>query len=171
MDKELLTGIWPWWIGGPAIGIFMFLFLIVTGNFLGVSTGLVNLCKIGLPTKNMKFFEKDAFKKIYDWRFLFVAGLILGGFISMLLSGHISFNFNKGFETLGAIFPGYLKYIVLFIGGILIGFGARFAGGCTSGHSIMGISQLETASLVTTFFFMLSGFLVTNIIFYFLGGR
>jgi len=169
MFKTIFIDIWPWWAGGAAIGLFIFLFFIFTGNPLGVSTGCVNLCKITLPTKGMKFFEKEAFKNKFDWRFLFVIGLIAGGFLSITLSKDLTFNFDKGFTMLATIFPGYLKYIMLFIGGILVGFGARFAGGCTSGHGIVGNAQLALPSFISTICFMIGGFLMINILFRLLG--
>jgi uncharacterized membrane protein YedE/YeeE len=70
---------------------------------------------------------------------------------------------------LATIFPGYLKYIMLFIGGILVGFGARFAGGCTSGHGIVGNAQLALPSFISTICFMIGGFLMINILFRLLG--
>jgi len=169
MFKTIFIDIWPWWAGGAAIGLFIFLFFVFTGNPLGVSTGCVNLCKITLPTKGMKFFDKEAFKNKFDWRFFFVVGLIAGGFISITLSKDLTFNFDKGFTMLATIFPGYLKYIMLFAGGILVGFGARFAGGCTSGNGIVGNAQLALPSFISTICFMIGGFLMINILFRLLG--
>lgn len=163
---------WPWWAGGLAIGSFMFFFYIFTGNGLGISTGYVNLCKLALPTKNLSFFQKESFKDIFDWKFVFVIGLVTGGFISNFLVEGMggTFNFTKGFEMMNEVFPGYFKYIVLFIGGILIGFGARFAGGCTSGHAMLGNSQLNLSSFIATICFMISAFITVNILFRLLGG-
>lgn len=171
MYEAIFVNTWPWWAGGLAIGSFIFLFFIFTGNALGVSSGCVNLCKIAFPTKNLKFFQKAAFKNIYDWRFLFVTGLVIGGLISSLVSGHFGFNFDKGFETLATVFPGSLKFIILFFGGLLVGFGARFAGGCTSGHGMVGNAQLSPSSFISTICFMIAGFIVTNLIFRVLGGN
>lgn len=163
---------WPWWAGGLAIGSFMFFFYVFTGNGLGISTGFVNLCKIALPTKNLAFFQKDAFKNVFDWKFVFVIGLIIGGLISNFWVEGMGgdFNFTKGFTMMEQVFPGYTKYIVLFLGGILVGFGARFAGGCTSGHAMLGNSQLELSSFISTICFMVSAFITVNILFRLFGG-
>ncbi|HPZ09350.1 MAG TPA: YeeE/YedE thiosulfate transporter family protein [Candidatus Eremiobacteraeota bacterium] len=169
MFETIFVSVWPWWAGGVAIGLFIFLFFIFTGNPLGVSTGCVNLCKITLPTKGLKFFEKEAFKNKFDWRFLFVMGLIIGGLLSITLGKDLTFNFEKGFTMLATIFPGYLKYVMLFAGGILVGFGARFAGGCTSGHGIVGNAQFLLPSFISTICFMIGGFLMMNILFRVIG--
>jgi len=170
MYKQFFVDTWPWWAGGISIGLFVFLLAYLTGQGLGVSTGYVNLCKLTLPVKKYKFFNTDDFKDIFNWRFFFVIGIILGGLGAGLAAGNYYADFRKGFEMMNQVFPGNTKYIALFIGGILVGFGARFAGGCTSGHSILGMAQLSPSSIISTICFLAAGFATANILYRLIGG-
>jgi uncharacterized membrane protein YedE/YeeE len=99
----------------------------------------------------------------------FMIGIVLGGAAAALLSGGLSLTFSTGLYDLVA--SSILAKALLFtLGGVLIGYGARVAGGCTSGHSIVGIAQLAPSSLIATLGFMLTGFAVTNLLMRALGG-
>jgi len=82
--QTVFVNIWPWWAGGLAIGLFVFLFFKLTGNALGASTGYMNICKLVLPTRNHPFFSKT---NPFDWRLFFAAGIVAGGFVSTVLAG------------------------------------------------------------------------------------
>jgi len=143
---------WPWWIGGAAIGAFVLLFLRFEHKLLGVSTGYSDLC--ALP------YDRGARS---SWRIPFIAGIVLGGLASVLLGGG-SPSFAMGaFDTIWGANPA-VKIPVLLVAGILIGFGTRSAGGCTSGHGIVGVAQGARSSLIATATFMATGFAVTQLI-------
>jgi hypothetical protein len=169
MDSGFLTVTWPWWVGGLAVGFFVFLFLIVTGNALGVSTGYVNLCQLAFPKPkgSEAYYEKEVGRNSFNWRFFFLVGILIGGGVAAVLGGHLDPSMNRGFESLASVFPGYSMYAVLLVGGMMVGFGARLAGGCTSGHSIQGMALLAYSSFVATLCFMAAAILSSNVVFRF----
>jgi len=170
MYQTIFIDTWPWWAGGIAIGLFVFLFFIVTGKTLGVSTGYVNLCQLALPVKKLSFFQSPAYGESSRWRLFFIIGMVGGGFISALAAHTAGFSLDKGFQAMAPVFPGPVKYLVLFLGGLFLGFGARLAGGCTSGHGIVGMAQMALPSVISTIFFMISGIILANLIFRVIGG-
>jgi uncharacterized protein len=141
---------WPWWVTGPLIGLSVPLMVLVGGRNLGISSSFRHLCSALLPRST------SAYLRAYDWRkeawsLVFVAGLALGGCVAtFLLSSHPRPLLPPELHDP----PGALQ---LFGGGILIGFGTRYAAGCTSGHSIMGLSNLQKASLAATLAFFAGG--------------
>jgi hypothetical protein len=158
---------WPWWVAGPAIGIFVTAFAAATGNAVGVSGCYGSACARLIPS--LSFFRKSSFGE--PWRLPFLLGMPLGGLAGALLAGPLGVVASMGlFDT---VFTSRMdvKLAVLFAGGLMVGFGARWAGGCTSGHSIMGISQGQKASMVITVGFMAAGMLAANLLFRVLGGR
>lgn len=147
------SGVWPFWAGGLAVGLFVVAFLLLGGHLLGISTGYADVCSLGTDPKVRK-----------SWRIPFLVGVIAGGAISALSAGGITLTTAMGsFDT---IFSASLlvKALVFTGGGILIGFGARLAGGCTSGHAIVGMAQLAPSSMIATGGFMVAGFAVTNLL-------
>jgi len=143
---------WPWWIGGSAIAGFVLLFLRMETKLLGISTGYADLC--ALPSDN---------SKRSSWRLPFIGGVVLGGLAAALIVQRPP-TFSLGaFDTLWSSNP-LIKVAVLLGGGALVGFGARTAGGCTSGHSIVGVAQGARSSIIATGAFMAAGFAVTHLI-------
>ena len=178
---EFLKEPWPWYVAGPLIGLTVPLLLILGNKTFGISSSLRHICASCLPT-TIPFFKYDWKKEI--WNLVFVFGILLGGVIAFyLLSNHNPVEINP---TLAAELSGYgitnyndlipqqlfnwetlfsLKGIIMMIGGgFLVGFGTRYAGGCTSGHAIMGLSNLQWPSLVATICFMVGGFIMANLI-------
>lgn len=152
---------WPWWVAGSAIGLFVVALAWVTGRALGVSSGYGCACGLG---SGLSYWRKKPYNE--TWRLWFLAGLPLGGLAAAALSGALHFQ-----PVLGALTSNpWLGASLLFTGGALIGFGARWAGGCTSGHSIVGLALGSKASLVATLGFMAAGFAVTHTLVRFLGG-
>ena len=172
---------WPWYVGGTIIGLIVPLLLIIGNKPFGISSNLRHICAACFPA-NIPFFKYDWKKE--SWNLFFVAGIILGSFIATnlladpkpivinqdlknsLLANHI-FDFNNvlpndlfSFKSLTTI----RGFFLMVVGGFLVGFGTRYANGCTSGHSIMGLSNLQWPSLVATICFMLGGFVMTNLI-------
>jgi hypothetical protein len=156
---------WPWWVAGPALGLVVVLTAWLGGKALGVSTAYGSACAL---TSRLPFFAAGEYSE--RWRLWFVLGLPLGGFLAVALAGRFAPGWAYG--GLDALVEGSLsaKAGLLFVGGALVGAGARWAGGCPSGHSIVGIAQGSMASLVATVGFMLGGLVVFNLLVAVLGG-
>jgi uncharacterized membrane protein YedE/YeeE len=178
---EWISQPWPWYVAGPMIGLTVPALLILGNKTFGISSSLRHICAACVPA-GIPFFTYNWKKEI--WNLLFVLGTAIGGFIAVNFLANpdtivISQATQADLTALGitdftdlmpleifnweTVFTG--KGILFFvIGGFLVGFGTRYAGGCTSGHSIMGISSLQWPSLVATIFFMLGGFFMTHIL-------
>lgn len=172
---------WPWYVAGPLIGLIVPLLLIIGNKSFGISSSLRHICAACIPA-NIKFFKYDWKKEI--WNLFFVGGILVGGFIAMWLipsSQPVAVNpeLAKELATYGITEYSGLVPLQLFtwanlislkgilmmvVGGFLVGFGTRYAGGCTSGHAIMGISNMQWPSLVATCCFMAGGFLMANVL-------
>jgi len=176
---EIILQPWAWYVGGPLIALILFL-MFYYGKAFGVSSNLETFCTIGGAGKVSDYFKTDW--KSRKWSLVFVVGIIIGGYLSSnyLMSTHaIDLNPQTvadlseiGFENAGDTYLPQeifateniftLKGFSILIGaGILIGFGARYAGGCTSGHSITGISNLQLPSLLATIGFFIGGIIMT----------
>lgn len=144
---------WPFWAGGAAIGSFLLAFLRFGRQMLGVSTGFDDVC--AAP------FEPEARR---SWRLPFMIGIVLGGLLAAVSSGGVTPTIAMGaFDSLWHA-PLGVKAGLFTFGGVLIGFGTRLAGGCTSGHGISGVAQLAPSSLIATATFMTSGFVTTQLV-------
>ena len=174
---------WPWYVSGPMIALIMFLLLMVGKNF-GMSANLRTMCTICGAGSNVEFFKFDW--KSQRWNLMVVVGAVIGGFIAAhLLSNDTAVAINPktigdlqelGFNSAGkAYLPTELfdlnaltnikSLAMLMIGGLLVGFGARYAGGCTSGHAISGLSDLQLPSLIAVIGFFVGGLVMIHLIF------
>ena len=172
---EFLFQPWPWYVGGPLIALTLIIYFYWGKNF-GVSTNLETLCTMAGAGKIADFFKKDW--KERDFALLFVVGLIIGGFISSYyLTPNKTVDLNPktiqdlttlGFSNIGEeYFPKEIfslesfstvkGFLILLISGVLVGFGTRYAGGCTSGHAITGLSSLQLPSLLAVIGFFIGG--------------
>ncbi|WPR74266.1 YeeE/YedE family protein [Algoriphagus sp. NG3] len=171
---------WPWYVAGPLIGLTVPALLILGNKSFGISSSLRHVCAMCIPAK-IPFFQYNWKKEA--WNLIFVLGIFFGGFVATSYLSNpaeilISDNTQKELAAMGITdFSGLMPADVfswenvftlkglmfLVLGGFLVGFGTRYAGGCTSGHSIMGISSLQWPSLVATMFFMVGGFLMTQV--------
>ena len=151
---------WPWWIAGPALGLIVTLLAWIGGKALGVSTAYGSACALG---SRASFFRAREYGEA--WRLPFVVGLPLGGLVAGMLAG--GWSATAAFGQLDALTHDSLtvKAGLLLVGGGVIGAGARWAGGCPSGHSIVGIAQGAVSSLVATIGFMAGGFVVFNVLY------
>lgn len=178
---EFLKQPWPWYVAGPLIGLTVPALLIIGNKSFGISSSLRHICASCVPA-NLPFFKYDWKKEV--WNLFFVFGIFLGGAIAINLlsnpnpvevnpklaqelAGYGITNFNNlvpedimNWQSLFTL-KGFLMMIV---GGFLVGFGTRYAGGCTSGHAIMGLSNLQLPSLIATISFMIGGFIMANLI-------
>jgi uncharacterized membrane protein YedE/YeeE len=180
---EIILNPWPWYISGFLIAFVMFLLIMVEKKF-GMSSNLRTLCTICGADKTSDFFKFDW--KSQRWNLIVVLGAIIGGFIgSHYLTNNVAVAIHPeviqnlqalGFESAGkAYLPTELFDIsalsnikslsVLIIGGFLVGFGARYAGGCTSGNAISGLSNLQMPSLIAVIGFFIGGFFTIHVLF------
>ncbi|MCA0428744.1 MAG: YeeE/YedE family protein [Bacteroidetes bacterium] len=178
---ELLKEPWPWYVSGPIIGISVPVLLLIGNKMLGISSSLRHVCSAVAPF-NIQFLKYNWKAEI--WNLFFVGGILIGGFIGGVLLNNgepvaISESTVKDIKAMGIqSFEGLVPsdlfswknilslkgFLVMVVGGFLIGFGSRYAGGCTSGHAIMGLSSLQLASLVAVIFFFIGGLLMTHFI-------
>ena len=178
---EFIKQPWAWYVAGPLVGLTVPALLILGNKSFGISSTLRHACAACLPA-NILFFKYDWKKEI--WNMVFALGILLGGAISISLlanpnpivvdpglsaelSGYGITNYNNlvpidilNWESLFTL-KGFLMMVV---GGFLVGFGTRYAGGCTSGHAIMGLSNLQMPSLIATTSFMVGGIIMANFI-------
>ncbi len=172
---------WPWYVAGPLIGLAVPALLILGNKTFGISSSLRHICASCIPA-NIPFFKYDWKKEI--WNLFFVVGVLVGGIIAaqllsnpepMLVNPKLSQELTTyGITNYNGIVPAELfswpqlltarGFIMMVAGGFLVGFGTRYAGGCTSGHAIMGLSNLQWPSLVATCCFMAGGFIMANLI-------
>jgi uncharacterized protein len=181
MDSILttLSKPWPWYIAGPLIGLTVPLLLLLGNKSFGVSANLRHVCAALLPSR-ASFFNYQWRNEI--WNLLFALGIILGGsLVALFLTSPEPIQVNEalqselagyGITDYSALVPIQLfsfdslftlrGFVFIVIGGFLVGFGTRYAGGCTSGHAIMGLSTLQWPSLLATVSFMIGGILTAN---------
>jgi len=180
---DWITQPWPWYVAGPLIGMIMIISVLV-GKKLGMSSNLKTICSICGAGKVASFFNYNW--RSEKWNLIVILGVILGGFIgSHFLSTHTTVDVNKevisNLEIYGLTNAGktYLPVelfgtealsnpktlLLLILGGFLVGFGARYAGGCTSGHAISGLPNLQLPSLIAVSGFFIGGLLMVHFIF------
>ncbi|MFN8291816.1 MAG: YeeE/YedE family protein [Chitinophagaceae bacterium] len=178
---EWLRQPWPWYVAGPLIGLTVPLLLLLGNKSFGISSSLRHVCAACAPS-NVPFFKYDWKKEV--WNLFFAGGIIIGGILAAkFLADPNPIKVNPklvaelngyGITHYEGLVPGDLfswqalltpRGVVLMVaGGFLVGFGTRYAGGCTSGHSIMGLSNLQWPSLVATCCFMAGGFAAANLV-------
>jgi len=182
---EFISQPWHWSVSGVMIVVVMFLLLWLGGEF-GVSSNLRTMCAIGGAGKHSSFFNFDWKSQL--WNIVFIIGAVVGGYIASTLFAstspvQISMATQTYLSTIGIHTPQTLaegngfvpneifqqpfsgvNLLLLVIGGFLVGFGARYAGGCTSGHAISGLSNLQIPSLIAVIGFFIGGLAMAWII-------
>ena len=178
---EFIKQPWPWYVAGPLIGLTVPVLLIIGNKSFGISSSLRHICASCIPA-NIPFFKYDWKKEV--WNLFFVFGIFLGGAIAInLLSNPTPIEVNPklaqelagyGITNFNNLVPEDIMnwqsvftlrgFLMMVVGGFLVGFGTRYAGGCTSGHAIMGLSNLQLPSLIATISFMIGGFIMANLI-------
>ncbi|MBX3012682.1 MAG: YeeE/YedE family protein [Caldilineaceae bacterium] len=145
---------WPWYIAGPLIGLTVPLLLLLTGKSLGISSSFRHLCSLSSPKSKLPYLRDNPWRQ-ESWNLIFVAGIAVGGFLAshFLSAQPVQFLPDSYYSASGVI--------KLLVGGVLVGFGTRYADGCTSGHTIMGLSNLRWPSLVASICFFIGGLVMT----------
>lgn len=151
-----------WAAAGGAIAAITLLLLFLLNRRLGISTGFEDICSLAVRTN---YFARASLRDARGWRLPFLGGLVIGGAISAQASGGWQPTWALGMLDEALALGPAGKAMWMFVGGLLIGFGTRLGGGCTSGHGIFGLSNLERPSLITTLSFMLGGLVTTNVIY------
>jgi hypothetical protein len=172
---------WPWYVAGVLIGFIVPALLLLGNKHFGISSNLRHICAACFPA-GISFFQYDWKKEV--WNLFFVAGILIGAVIAAQLLADpnpvvVHPALSQELASYGITDHSHLLpkeifsfeslltargLILLVAGGFLVGFGTRYAGGCTSGHAIMGLSNLQLPSLIATMSFMAGGFLMANLI-------
>ncbi|HTE29185.1 MAG TPA: YeeE/YedE thiosulfate transporter family protein [Chryseolinea sp.] len=178
---ELLYKPWPWYVAGIVIGLSVPALLLLDNKKLGVSSTLKQICAACYPA-NIPFLSYDWKKD--TWNLFFVAGILIGGLIGGVLFANpepVALNpetvvvlSDQGVTTFRGLLPGDLfnwqsilsikGFVLIVLGGFMVGFGTRYARGCTSGHGIMGLASLQWPSLVATVSFFVGGIVFTHLV-------
>jgi uncharacterized membrane protein YedE/YeeE len=179
---ELLYRTWHWSISGFIIGAIMLL-LIYFGKSFGMSSNLRTICSIMGAGKRNSFFDFDW--KAQRWNLIVVLGAVIGGFIAVtFLDNGTGVNVSEATindlavlqidAPKGKLIPNELfgldammsvkGFLILLLGGVLVGFGTRYAGGCTSGHAISGLSNLQIPSLIAVIGFFIGGLIMVHLL-------
>lgn len=177
---DLLAAPWPWYVAGPLLGLIVPMLLIAGGKTFGVSSNLRHICAATVPG-TADFFHYD-WKGAGLWNLTFIGGTVLGGALAatLLASGDPTIDLAAatvqdlralGITDFTGLVPSDLigfgaltspaGLVAVVVGGFLVGFGARYAGGCTSGHAISGLAAFEGASLIAVVGFFAGGLFVT----------
>lgn len=178
---ELIQQPWPWFVSGAAIALIMFT-MIFFGKVFGFSSNFRTICAACGAGKNINYFNYDW--KSQMWNLAFLVGSVIGGYIAhhFLSTGapvQIAQSTINDLSTLGFAAPTGMQpmeiygiqalftlkgFLILAVGGLLIGFGTRYAAGCTSGHAISGLSNLQLPSLIAVIGFFIGGLVMTYFI-------
>ncbi len=179
--SDFLKQPWPWYVAGALIGLIIPALLILGNKHFGISSNLRHVCAACFPA-NIPFFKYEWKKEV--WNLFFVGGILSGAVIATLfLSNPAPMQVNAALvtELKGYGITTYTKqlppeifsfqslftlrgFILLVAGGFFVGFGTRYGGGCTSGHAITGLSNLQSPTLIATISFMAGGFVMANFI-------
>ena len=177
---DLLSSPWPWWVAGPAIGLTLTLLLGIGNRAFGVSSSLQHLCAAFAPGRSPVL--RYDWRRSGLWNLVFVLGITVGGGVAgSFLTGaapvEVAEPTAQALDSLGvAPGPGLVPFeiyslsalgslegfVVMVLGGFLVGFGARYAGGCTSGHGVTGLASGQLPSLVAVLGFFAGGLLATH---------
>ena len=176
---ELIFKPWAWYVAGPIIASVLFL-LVKAGRSFGMSSNLDTMCSIAGASKLSDHFKPNW--KSNTWSLVLISGVFVGGLIAFnflnieapqLEESVVADLQNLGFNSVGSAFAPLELFsleglanpksiLILLLAGFLVGFGARYAGGCTSGHAISGLSNLQLPSLIAVLGFFIGGLVMVH---------
>jgi uncharacterized membrane protein YedE/YeeE len=180
---ETLSHTWPWYIAGPLIGLMVPILLLLANKQFGISENLRHMCAATVPA-NLEFLKYD-WKTSGLWNLTLVLGVVIGGWLAHtfltpegamipISDATVADLSALGISDFSGLVPSeFISWeglmtvpgaIMIILGGFLVGFGARYAGGCTSGHAISGVADLQIASLVAVVGFFVGGLIVTFVL-------
>lgn len=176
---SLLRDPWPWYVAGPVIGLTVPLVYLIAGRKWGLSSTFRDMCAAVIPATSGYFGY--AWRREGAWRLLMACGLVIGGGIAAATASTsdvaLSSSTVQALQTIGisgttGLAPAEIfswaglrtlpGFVMIVVGGFLVGFGTRYAGGCTSGHAISGLSSLRMTSLVAVIGFFIGGLITTH---------
>jgi uncharacterized protein len=170
---------WPWYVAGPLIGLMVPLMLWIGNRSFGISSNLRHMCAMTQPKSvGVDFFQYNW--REHNWSLVFAIGTVLGGFFAGIVFANPNpIDLSVAALTMfsywdvpigGGYLPPvlfdfhWLSILVMFLGGVLVGFGTRYASGCTSGHAITGLSTLQTQSLLAVMGIFAGGLIASHFI-------
>jgi len=170
---------WPWYVAGPLIGLMVPLMLWIGNRSFGISSNLRHICAITQPrVVEVDFFHYDW--REHNWSLVFALGAVLGGFlagivfanpepIALSVAALTMFSYwnvpiGEGFLPPVLFDFTWMSMVVMLTGGVLVGFGTRYAAGCTSGHAITGLSTLQPQSMLAVLGIFSGGLLAAHFI-------
>ena len=179
---ELLREPWPWYVAGPLIGLVVPALLVAGNRLFGISSNLRTLCAVIAPGK-VDFFHFD-WRRVGGWNLMFAAGILIGALIAtawLAGAGDVAISdatraalTELGIRDFAGLAPDDLfswerlttptGWVLIVLGGFLVGFGTAWAGGCTSGHAITGLASGELPSLIAVMGFFAGGLLATHLL-------
>ena len=173
-----LAAEWPWYVAGPLIGLFVPALLVVGNKVFGISGSLSHLCAAIAPGK-VEYFRYD-WRRAGLWNIVFLAGVLIGGLLASYFGGvHViaisaetkAALVRVGIRDFSGVAPRELftwhalltvrGFVSVVVGGFLVGFGTAYAAGCTSGHAISGLANLQLPSLIAVVGFFVGGLAAT----------
>jgi uncharacterized protein len=175
---EILSAPWPWYISGPIIGLMVPALLFLGNKSFGISASLRHICAVCIPVR-VKYFQYDWKKEL--WNITLAIGIIIGGILGGVTFGNpdpvqlsektVADLSALGISNYSGLSPVEIfsfqslttlkGFIFIVVGGFFVGFGTRYCGGCTSGHAITGLSNLQWPSLVATMSFFAGGMILS----------
>lgn len=178
---EWISQPWPWYVAGPIIGLMVPLHLILLNRTFGISSSFRHVCAACIPN-NLDFLKYDW--KSESWNLVFAGGVLIGAFLAAtffstdapiaLSEAAVARMAEMGIRDLSGQHPSELfswsfignwrTLLLVVVGGFLVGFGTRYAGGCTSGHAIMGLSHFQLPSFVAVLGFFTGGLIMSWLI-------
>jgi uncharacterized membrane protein YedE/YeeE len=182
---DRVSDLWPWYVAGPVIGLFVPALLIAGNRVFGVSSNLRHICSALVPAK-LAYFRYD-WRRDGLWNLVFLAGILIGGFLAarwatahdIAISGQTKLALTRlGIHDFSGMAPSEIfnwhslltvrGFVSVIVGGFLVGFGTAYAGGCTSGHAISGLADFQLPSLIAVFGFFAGGLAATYLLLPFL---
>jgi hypothetical protein len=170
MFDALFQATWSPYAAGAGIGVLVCLSFLLCNRPLGTSSAYVKARGLLEKAVDPHIEEKkEYYREIpprVDGVLMLLPGILIGAFISAALSGQFHLSWVPGLWAAAFGENTFVRLLAAFAGGIILAFGAQWAGGCTSGHGISGTSQLSLASILSAACFFIGGIITAFVIFH-----